>query len=339
MAPLRLVDVVFGAMAAKVVYAAAELRVADLLAEGVQTSEELAERTGTHGPSLRRLVRALAGMGVLTQTGAERFQLVPARPTAPRRRARLGPRAGADAPWTGILAELGRAGCPSVRTGETGWERAHGMPLYQLYERLPEQSATFNAAMAQQTRAVAPAIIAAYDFSRFGTVVDVGGGDGTFLAELLHAHPDLHGVLFDLPAGLAGAAGTLTAAGVADRCQVVPGDFFASVPGGADAYAMKQILHNWDDERAIAVLRNCREAMAPTARLVVLERVLPELVSVDDRQSEALLLDIQMLVVAGGRERTEQEFRSLLDAAGFTLTALTEPLPPHGYRVIEGTPA
>jgi hypothetical protein len=201
----------------------------------------------------------------------------------------------------------------SVRTGETGWERAHGMPLYQLYERLPEQSATFNAAMAQQTRAVAPAIIAAYDFSRFGTVVDV--------------------------AGLAGAAGTLTAAGVADRCQVVPGDFFASVPGGADAYAMKQILHNWDDERAIAVLRNCREAMAPTARLVVLERVLPELVSVDDRQSEALLLDIQMLVVAGGRERTEQEFRSLLDAAGITLTALTEPLPPHGYRVIEGTPA
>jgi hypothetical protein len=227
----------------------------------------------------------------------------------------------------------------SVRTGETGWERAHGMPLYQLYERLPEQSATFNAAMAQQTRAVAPAIIAAYDFSRFGTVVDVGGGDGTFLAELLHAHLDLHGVLFDLPAGLAGAAGTLTAAGVADRCQVVPGDFFASVPGGADAYAMKQILHNWDDERAIAVLRNCREAMAPTARLVVLERVLPELVSVDDRQSEALLLDIQMLVVAGGRERTEQEFRSLLGAAGFTLTALTEPLPPHGYRVIEGTPA
>lgn len=120
---------------------------------------------------------------------------------------------------------------------------------------------------------------------------------------------------------------------------MVPGDFFASVPEGADAYAMKQILHNWDDERAIAVLRNCRRAMASTARLVVLERVLPDLVGVDDRQLEAFLLDVQMLVVTGGRERTEQEFRSLLEAAGFTLTALTEPLPPHGYRVIEGTPA
>jgi O-methyltransferase domain/Dimerisation domain len=337
-APSRLVDIVFGAMAAKVLYAAAELRLADLLAEGVRTSEELAERTGTHGPSLRRLLRALAGMGCVTQTGPERFEL-----------AQLGQQLRADAP--GSVRELVRMRLgpefwrswdelvASVRTGETGWVRTHGMPPYQFYERHPERSATFNAAMAQQTRAVAPAVIAAYDFSRFATVVDVGGGDGTLLAELLRAHPDLRGVLFDLPAGLAGAAGTLTAAGVADRCQVVPGDFFASVPEGGDAYAMKQVLHNWDDDRAVAVLRNCHRAMASTARLVVLERVLPDLVGVDDRQLEALLLDGQMLVVTGGRERTEQEFRSLLDAAGFTLTALTEPLPPYGYRVIEGTPA
>jgi DNA-binding CsgD family transcriptional regulator len=338
MARSGLVDVILCAMAAKVVHAAAELRIADLLAQGVQTTEELAERTGTHAPSLRRLLRALAGLGVLTQTGPERFEL-----------AQLGQQLRADVP--GSVRELVRMRLgsdtwlswdelvASVRTGDTGWDRVHGMTLYQVHERRPEQAATFNAAMSQQSRAVAPAILAASDFSRFGAVVDVGGGDGTFLAELLRAHPGMHGVLVDLPAGLDGAAGTLTAAGVADRCQVVPGDFFTSVPGGGDAYVMKQILHNWEDEQAIAILRNCRKAMAPTARLLVLERVLPDLVSRDDRQVEPLLLDIQMLVVTGGRERTEPEFRGLFEAAGFTLTALTEPLPPHGYRVIEGTPA
>jgi orsellinic acid C2-O-methyltransferase len=231
MAPSRLVDVAFGAMTAKVVYAAAELGVADLLAEGVRTSEELAERTGTHEPSLRRPLRALAGMGVLAQTGPERFEL-----------AQLGQQLRADAP--GSVRELLRMRLgpefwrswdelvASLRAGEAGWERANGLPLYQFYERHPGRAATFNATMALQTRAVAPAIIAAYDFSRFATVVDVGGGDGTFLAELLRAHPDLHGVLFDLPAGLAGAAGTLAASGVADRCRVVAGDFFASVPEG-----------------------------------------------------------------------------------------------------------
>jgi orsellinic acid C2-O-methyltransferase len=336
MPPSPLLEATFGAMAAKTVYAAAELRLADLLARGLHSSQELAERTSTHAPSLRRLLRALAGLGIVAQTGPDRFEL-----------AELGERLRADAADSVCALVLMRAGpefwrswdelVASVRTGEPGWDRANGLPLYEFLARHPQQAATFNLAMAQHSRSVAPAVMAACDFARFTTVVDVGGGDGTLLAELLRAQPGLKGVLFDLPAGLAGAPDTLAAAGVADRCRVVPGDFFVAVPEGADAYVLKQVLHNWDDERAVAIMRNCRTAMAPDARLVILERVLPELASAGSPQS--LLLDLQMLVVTEGRERTEWEFRDLLAAAGFTQTARSGPLQPHDLRVIEATPA
>jgi hypothetical protein len=335
MQPAAPVDVVFNAMAAKILYAAAELRLADLLAVGVQSSPDLAEQTHTHEPSLRRLLRALAALGIVNQTAPDRFEL-----------AELGSQLRTDAADSVRAVVLTRAGPEfwsswnelpaSLRTGETGWDRANGMPPYEFFERHPRQSATFNTAMAQNTRDMAPALLAAYDFSRFGTVLDLGGGDGTLLVEILRAEPGLKGVLFDLPAALVSAAGTLEGAGVADRCRVVPEDFFVRVTEGADAYVLKQILHNWDDERAVAILRNCRAAMAPHARLLILERVLPELVTVDRPQS--LLLDIQMLVVTGGRERTQEEFRGLLEAAGFALTALSDRLPPHDFRVIEGTP-
>jgi orsellinic acid C2-O-methyltransferase len=334
--PSPLIDLTFGAMAAKIVYAAAELRVADLLAAGIQTGTELAEQTRTHGPSLRRLLRALAALGVVAQTGPDRFELTG-----------LGAQLRVDASDSVHALVLTRCGpefwrswdelVVSLRTGQAGWDRANGAAPYEYFEQHPDQSATFNTAMAQNTRGMAPAVLAAYDFSRFETVMDVGGGDGTLLADVLRAEAGMEGVLFDRPAGLAGAADTLAAAGVADRCRVVPGDFFVSIPEGADAYVMKQILHNWDDAHAIAILRNCREAMARDARLVILERMLTDPVTVDDTRT--LLLDIQMLVVTGGRERSEQEFRELFDAAGFALTALSEPLPPHRYRVIEGTPA
>jgi O-methyltransferase domain/Dimerisation domain len=322
----------FGAMSAKIVYACAELGIADLLAGGSRTSAELARRTRAHGPSLRRLLRALAGLGVVAQVEHDRFELTelgtPLRSDAPGSVRRLvmmlcGPESGRT--WDELV--------PSVRAGECAWERAHGMAWVEFYERYPEQAETFNRAMAEHTRDAAPGIIAAADFSRFDSVLDLGGGDGTLIAEILRAEPGLEGVLCDLPAGLEAAAGTLAAAGVADRCRVAPCDFFESVPDGADAYVMKQVLHDWDDGRAAAILRNTRAAMAPDARLLIVERTLPGLVGEADAQT--LLIDILMLLNTGGRERTEQEFRCLLDATGFAEVTFGDAIPPFDYRVIE----
>jgi orsellinic acid C2-O-methyltransferase len=335
MAQSPLLDMVLGYMPAQVLFAAAELQVADHLAGGPRTSEELAAQTQADAPSLRRLLRALAGLGVVTQTGPDAFELT-----------EVGGQLRAEAPDSvrGLVlllsgpeiwqswAEL----ASSVRTGETAWDRVNGIPQFEFYQQHPEQSATFNAAMAELTRDVAPGVIAAYDFSRFATIMDVGGGDGTLLVEILRAEPHLKGTLFDLPAGLEGAAATLRAAGVADRCRVVPGDFFVSVPEGADAYLMKSVLHDWDDDRAVAILRNCRKAMAPGARLLIVERVLPEVVTAQD--AETVLVDLTMLVANGGKERTERQFRDLLTRAAFTLTAITDPHP-LGFRVIEAVPA
>jgi hypothetical protein len=325
----------FSAMAAKVLYAAAEMRIPDLLAASGQTAEELARQTRAHPPSLRRLLRALTALDVLIQTGPDTFAL-----------SETGRALRTDSPdsvhalvLTRCSPEFGRSWddlASSVRTGEPGWNRVIGKPTYEYFEQHPEWSTRFSTAMAQNTRGVAPAVTAAHDFARFGSVIDVGGGDGTLLAGILGAGERLRGVLFDLPSALADAPRVLGDAGVADRCTVVPGDFFVQVPPGGDVYVMKQILHNWDDEAATAILRNCRAVMAPQSRLLIVERVLPEQVTRRDRES--VLLDLQMLAVTGGQERTEPEFRTLLAEAGFSLTAITEELPPHRYRVIEGTP-
>jgi hypothetical protein len=339
-ASARLIDMAFDVMAAKTVYAAAELGLADLLVGGPLTSAELAERAGAHGPSLRRLLLALAALGVVAQTGADRFEL-----------ADLGRPLRADAPDS--VRGLVRMLCgpedwrswgelaPGVRTGETAWVRAHGMPWTEYYARNAGPAATFNLAMAEHTRDAAPGLVAAADLARFHTVVDVGGGDGTLMAEVLRSHPGVEGTVFDVPAGLAAATTTLDASGVGVgvRCRLVAGDFFVSVPAGADAYLLKQILHDWDDERAAAILGNIRTAMPPHGRVLVFERTLPERVTAGHDDAQSLLLDILMLVVTGGRERTEADFRRLFDATGFEAIRVGEPIPPFGYRVLEAAPA
>ncbi|MGH3925747.1 MAG: methyltransferase, partial [Pseudonocardiaceae bacterium] len=223
----------------------------------------------------------------------------------------------------------------SVRTGRPAWERVTGLPAFEFLAQHPDQAATFNAAMADHTRSVAPTIIASYDFSRFGTLVDVGGGDGTLIAAILNGVPGLRGVLFDLPAGVEGAAKTLAAAGVADRCEVATGDFFTSVPDGADAYLLKSVIHDWDDERAVAILRSCRRAMPADGTILVVEPVLPAKVD-SPEMTGTVMSDINMLVSTGGRERTEDQFRALSTAAGFQLTAIVGE--GANYRVIEGSP-
>lgn len=350
-----------GYMPAQTVYVAAELGIADLLAGGPRPADDLAEATGTHPPSLLRLLRALTALGILTQ--AER---PPGSDSEPGSGPDPDPRAAAGAAAAGGgterfgLAELGqqlRSDVPdslrdfirvvcqrefwvpwgdlveSIRTGEPAFDRVVGVPVFEYLARHPDKAAVFNAGMSNVTRQVAPAIAAGYDFARFRTIVDVGGGNGSLLAEVLRSAPDARGVLFDLPAGLDAAPPVLDAAGVADRCQVVAGDFFAGVPQDADAYMMKSVIHDWDDDRAVTILRNCRDAMAPGGRVLVIERTVPERVT--PGTAELLMIDLNMLVSATGRERTEADYRELLTAAGLTLVAVSEPLGELADRVIE----
>ncbi|TDD65229.1 methyltransferase [Actinomadura darangshiensis] len=329
-----LMDLAFGYMPAQLIHATAELGLADALAGGPRSSADLAEATGAHAPSLYRLLRGLTGLGVVEQKERDLFAL-----TAEGQRLRT------DSPDS--IRSLIRLFCgpdvwrtwgdmtETLRTGEYAWKRATGRTPFESFQSDGELSATFNEAMAEHTRAVAPGIIEAHDFGRYGTVADLGGGDGTLLAAILRATPGLRGVLFDLPAGSAAAPGTL--ADLAGRAEIVRGDFFASVPGGADAYVLKSVIHDWHDEKAAAILRNCRAAMRPDARVLLLEQVMPELVTPES--AGIVRNDLNMLVSTGGQERTEAEFRALLEGAGFTVVSLTGPLPPSAYHVIEAKPA
>lgn len=316
-------DIALAQIPAQIVYASAELRIADLLADGPRTTTELADEAAAHEPSLRRLLLALAGLGILAHVDADRFELTDAgRPLV----------TGAPDSVSALVRMLcgpemlraWQALVSSLRTGHCAWELAHGMPVFDYYAIHPESAAEFNEAMAEHTRDAAPAIVAAGDFARFRTVVDVGGGDGTLMAAILQAEPGVEGVVFDVPDAL----GPDT-----DRCRFVAGDFFSSVPEGANAYLLRQILHDWPDEAATQILRSCRTAMAPGARLLILERMLPERATPDHLQP--LLVDLLMLVATGGRERTEREFRELLAAADLRLLTVSEALPPFDYRVIE----
>ncbi|MFI7065993.1 methyltransferase [Kribbella sp. NPDC050124] len=327
-------QLLFGATVTKVVSAAAELNLADLLEDGPRSSADLAKMLDADQQSLRRLLRALAGLGLTQQTDTDQFELTEAggclRSTTDDSIQALSAMLWDKASWLS-WGELVTA----IRTGVPGWLQAHGMFWIDYYTSHPKASATFNKAMSQHSRAAAPGLVDAIRPQRFNTILDVGGGDGTLIAELLTAQPTLQGIVFDLSSGLEDAATTLEARAVADRCRLEPGNFFDEVPKGADAYLLKQILHDWDDAAALQILRNCRAAMPPTAHLLILERMLPELASPKDVPT--LLVDIHMLVVTGGRERTEAEFRSLLSQAGFTLTAVSDAIPPYDYRVIEAT--
>lgn len=225
----------------------------------------------------------------------------------------------------------------SVQTGEAAFGRGFGMGAFEYFAQNPDLSTTFNAAMAEDSRNVAPSVVAGYDFSRFRTLVDVGGGSGTLIAAILEATAGLRGVLFDTAAGVEAAPNTLSATGVADRCRVVAGDFFESVPGEGDAYILKSVIHDWDDGRAVTILGNCRRAMPAEGTLLLVEPVLPP--RVESAEITGMVIsDLNMLVNTGGRERTEAEFRALFTSAGIRLTRVTATLGSTNYRVIEGLP-
>lgn len=321
---------------AQVVHVAAQLRLADLLADGPRRVEDLAAATGTHPPSLARLVRALAALGVLAQEPDGRVSLTdlgaPLRSGVP------------DSVRNLVLFRVGewywRAWGDllySVRTGEPAFDRVFGMSNFAYWAHDPEAGAVHDAFFTAMARSTTAPLVAAYDFSRFGTVVDVGGSNGPLVAGILQANPMVRGVLFDLPHVVEGAAPALSEAGVADRCAVVGGSFFEAVPSGGDAYVLKYIIHDWDDARAAAILRRVREAIAPHGVLLLIEQVLPERMEADATALQRARLDLQMLLLTpGGRERSESGYRSLLREAGFELRRVIPTESP--FSILESVP-
>ncbi|MGH9414136.1 MAG: methyltransferase [Terriglobales bacterium] len=300
-----------GAMVPQVIRVAAELGLADEMAGGAKSAEDLAKATHTHGPSLARLLRALASVGVFAQDEDGRYRQTPLSDILRRDNPEtLRPWALAQSAhffWR-PMGELGAA----VRSGQPPFEHLYGAPFFEYMAAHPEDAAVFNGAMSSSATHTA-AIVGAYDFSKFDCVVDVGGGRGALLAAILAAHPKLRGILYDLPEVTAGAAALRTKS-LDERCKIVSGDFFQAVPAGADGYLLKGILHDWNDEAALRILKNCRRAMHPGGTLLLAETVLDAAA-----RGDGALMDMLMMALTSGRERTEGEFAALLQEAGFAL--------------------
>ena len=324
-----------GLWISRALWVAATLGIADLLQEP-KDAAELSHVTGTHGPSLQRVLQALCSVGVLTQDDARRFALTPVGATL-RSDAPGSLRAWASMVLGGETDQAWGALMHSVRTGGIAFDHLFGQGVWEYRTGHPEYARLFDDAMTGLTAGIAPAVAEAYDFGAIGTLVDVGGGHGELLAVLLQASPRMRGVVFDLPHVVAGTAPFLTRAGVLDRCDVVGGSFFDGVPGGGDAYILKSIIHDWDDESATAILRSCRRAMSPQSTLLLVERLLPTMVEPSGASETATFSDLNMMVMNGGRERTEAAYRALLEAAGLR-HARTVPTSV-GFSVVEAVPA
>jgi precorrin-6B methylase 2 len=297
---------------------AARLGLADELRHGPRSAEDLARATGADVRALPRVLRALASEGVFAETADGRFDTTPLaellRSDAPGSMRAMAVLYGEPWMWQayGALSH-------SVRTGRTAFEHVHGSDFYGFLKDHPSHAELFQQAMTAFTAHEVAAIASACDLAGASTLVDVGAGHGALAAALLTRHPRLNGIVFDLPAVIAGARRALDEAGLLQRCTCIAGDFFESVPSGGDIYLMKSVLHNWDDESASRILRRCAAAMHERARLIVVESVIPP----GNDASEAKLFDINMMVTAGGQERTEAEYRALLHAAGLRLVRTT----------------
>ena len=309
-----MIQFITGFWTSRALYVAAKLGIADLLQSGPKTVQELAEATNTHAPSLYRIMRALTSAGLFKRENDDRFALTPLSET-------LVTGVPGSVRWF-IISELGQEHYPawgnllhSVKTGEIAFDNFFGMDVWKYFAQNPEDAAVFNDSMSGMTAAANEAITSVYDFSPFGKVIDIGGGHGGLITSILQKNPQTKGVLFDAPVVIEGARQKLESAGVADRCETVPGDFFQAVPAGGDAYVMKWIIHDWEDEKAIKILKNCREHMQPNNRLIVVDCVVPE----NDEPDFSKTFDLNMMVMTGGKERTAAEFRELLAAAGFKL--------------------
>ena len=311
----------------RAIYAAAHFGLADVLQSGPRRVDELASATGTHAPSLLRLLRALASIGIFHEEADGRFRTTPLAAT-------LESGAPATLRYT-VLSELGQEHFQaweefphSIATGEMAFAKRFGSTeVWRYYHEHPEHAANFNRSMTGFSEGVIASVLEVYDFSGFGKIVDVGGGQGALLAAILRSAPAARGILFDAPDVVAAAT---RIAPVADRCETAGGDFFEAVPEGADAYVMKWILHDWTDDQCRIILRNCHRAMKPGGKVIAIDMVLPP----PNQPAFGRWMDLNMLVMTGGRERTEAEFRELYASAGFRLSRAA--VTPSGFGVLEG---
>jgi O-methyltransferase domain/Dimerisation domain len=312
---LTLKRMIHGYRVTQMLYVAATLGIADRLGDGAQSVTSLATATSSDARSLYRLLRALAGVGVFTEDEQGRFALTP---LAELLQKDTRPSLHAEALFAGNLPQWQAWGdlLHSVRTGETAFDHQFGMSIWDYRAQHPEANAIANTYFTTLSLGQADAIVAAYDFSGVHTLMDVAGGQGVLIAAVLKANPSVRGILFDQPHVVTRALQVLEQSDVSDRCQIVSGSFFDALPGGADAIMLKNIIHDWADDDALAILRNCRRALAESGRLLVIDGVIPRGNDPHPRK----LLDLQMLVGAGGRERLEEEWRTLFAQAGFSLT-------------------
>jgi O-methyltransferase domain/Dimerisation domain len=327
-----IIQLAFGALLSQALYVAAKLGIADLVEDKPLPIKELAAKTESNERALYRVLRSLSSVGVFQETDPGVFGLTPyaeiLRTNAPGSFRSGIIFMGEEWHWRvwGNLAE-------SVKTGKPAWGYVHGAEVFDYFSTHPAEAEIFNRAMTDMSVGVAPAIIEAYDFSKFETLADIAGGHGYLLSQVLKANPGVKGLLFDVPSVIAGADSLLEKQGVADRVEKVAGDFFSSIPGGANAYMMKHIIHDWDDERCIKILSNIREAMPADGKVLILETIVPE----GNEPHYSKMLDLEMLVSPGGAERTAREYSELLAAAGLKLNRIVPTKSP--FNVIEAVKA
>lgn len=307
----HLLAMMFGTVQTHLIRVAAQLRIADLLKDGPKSIAELAEATGTDASALARVMRALTDLSLMMETETHQFTctslgnlLRSDTPDSLHSYALLVGSEWLTHPWPNLLQ--------SVQTGMSVFAQVFGTPLYEYMQQHPDAAAVFNEALTSISQQEAIALRAAYDFSEVRTLVDVGGGHGLLLATLLQAYPSLHGILFDFPSVVEGTQSLLQPEIDSGRCQISGGDFFLAVPPGGDAYLLKRILPAFNDTQAQAILRNCRDAISPDGRVLVADP--------DTSSLYGSLFDIAMLVIFGGRLRTDAELRELFAGAGLTLT-------------------
>ncbi|MCH7620651.1 MAG: methyltransferase [Chloroflexi bacterium] len=308
---------------------AAKLGIADLLRDGPKSSEELAQAVEAQPRFLYRVLRALASQGIFAENEAGQFQLTPVAellqtgiPGSLRATAIMS--AGLYArSWGDLLYTL--------RTGKPSFDHVFGMGFWEYLDSNDEMGDYFNQSMTSRSGEEQGQVVDAYDFSGISKIVDVGGGQGSLIRAILQKHPHMHGTLFDLPEVVQGVYEIIEAEGLAERCEVVGGSFFDEVPSEGEAYFMQAVIHDWDDERSLSILKNCRRAIGNNGKLILVEAIIPS----GNEPSPMKMGDINMMVLAGGLERTETEFRQLLDAAGFKLVNI---IPIQPRSIIESVP-
>jgi O-methyltransferase domain len=333
-AAARLLELIQMRLVSEAIHVVAALGVADLLASGPMSANQLAESTGAAADSLRRVMRALSDFGIFSQNSPDAFGLGPLGEFL--KRDVTGSLHGCAILFGGEKGtEVVRLFMDSVRTGESAVQKlARGKNIFEWLESDPERTQLFHSVMTSFATLHLTGLLEAYDFSYAAKVVDVGGGHGKNLVDILKKNPRMRGVLFDLPHAFEGGQQTMVQAGLAGRCEVVSGDFFVSVPAGADAYLLSRVVHDWNDEKTLAILKNVRSAIVPQGKLVLLETMLrPDAASI-----YPVLSDLNMLLMTGGCERTEAEYSALYRAAGFELTRTVATTSPTGTTVIEGKP-